>query len=231
MAESFWGPAPIQEPTKSLFTRTKDTPITQKIPKGGGAQCQALLCQPRSSGGYKSFKGSVRNPEWRLYIYIYYFLMMPRGVCAGPCALERPPLCPLTHLTWSGPRGPPSPYHAPYSRSSPPKRPNPLWVRVGLPPGAFFWNVNYAMSWPSPRPEGKARGPLSAENVDGAWTDGRESHTHAQKPVRRSGRTPGGVGGARGEGQTGLPGPPYASAQHQKRRVPNSNFDGTITEV
>lgn len=165
------------------------------------------------------------------YIYIYYFLMMPQGVCAGPCALERPPLCPLTHLTWSGPRGPPSPYHAPYNRSSPPKRPNPLWVRVGLPAGAFFWNVNYAMSWPSPRPEGKARGPLSAENVDGAWTDGRESHTHAQKPVRRSGRSPGGVGGARGEGQTGLPGPPYASAQHQKRRVPNSNFDGTITEV
>lgn len=37
MAWSFLGPAPIQEPTKSLLVRTKDSPITQEIPKDLGA--------------------------------------------------------------------------------------------------------------------------------------------------------------------------------------------------
>lgn len=190
----------MREPTKSLFTRTKDTPITQKIPKDLGAQCQALLYQPHSSEVTRVLRALCQEPRAEaIYIYIYYFLMMPQGVCAGPCALESTPLCPPNLLTWSGPRGPPTPHHAPDNWSSPPKRPNPLWVCVGLPPGSFFWNVNRAMTWPSPRPEGEARGPLSAEAVDGAWTDGRESHTHAQKPLHRSGRSPGGAGGARGK--------------------------------
>lgn len=72
IAESFWGPAPIQEPTESLLTSTKDTPMTQKIPKDLGARWQALLHQPRSWGGCKSFKGCVRGPEQRLYIYIIF---------------------------------------------------------------------------------------------------------------------------------------------------------------
>lgn len=88
---SFWGPAPIREPTKSLFTRTKDTLITQKIPKDLGAQCQVPLYQPRSSGRYKSFKGSVSGPRAETF-YILFSYDATGGLSRVPCFKEPPAL-------------------------------------------------------------------------------------------------------------------------------------------
>lgn len=45
IAWSFWGPAPIQESTKTCLIRIKDTPITQEITRIFGALCQQLVAE------------------------------------------------------------------------------------------------------------------------------------------------------------------------------------------
>ena len=67
MAWSSWWPAPKQQPSKSGFIRTKDTPVIQDIPRDLGALCQEQGQRPNIS----------RNWSQRQSISIFLIILQP----------------------------------------------------------------------------------------------------------------------------------------------------------